>query len=102
MLHRAHRHRRALGKDAGPDDEPDLVVFQDRSLVADAGGVRISLGELRREVVLDCVEAFQPAAGLHHYVNLLVNVAVIDADYSERETQRGGHCNPSRTDETEG
>ena len=36
VAHGADRHRRAVGQDAGADDEPDLRIVEDCPLVADA------------------------------------------------------------------
>ena len=84
--HGAHRHRRAVGEDAGADDEPDLRVVEDCPLVGDALCVRdTSCAEGGREIVLRRIERFQPAAGVEHHVRLAVDVAVVQADRGEGE-----------------
>ena len=88
VAHGPHRHRRAVGQDAGADDEHDLGIFEDFLLVADAlrsrKGLRVSGGE----IVLRRVEGFQPAAGVDHDFGLAVDVAVVQADDAEGETGR--------------
>ena len=95
--HGPHRHRRAVGQDAGADDERDLGILEDLRLVGDAPGAGIGLGIGGGEVVLRREERFQPAAGVEHHVRLAVDVAVIDADGGKGEAGSFGHsCSAPR------
>ena len=85
VAHHLDAERRAVGGDAGREDQCDGLVLEQSRPLGHARRLRIFRRESLGQIVLDGMKADQLGAGAQQAIDLAIDVGVIDADRGETQ-----------------